>query len=400
VTSRRAAVSTLFFAAVAQGLLSVPFSASAHVLRARGLSDAEYGSLFVPLVTLAALGAVGAGFLIEKLGARHSLGVGYVFMGLSQLELVGVVVVPPGAVYGLTLAGAATLGLGMGLCAGPLSAYPQVLFPARSESAVIALHTVIGLGLAASPLLCGFALSGRIWPVYPLGLLVAAGACALALFREELPEPEPRVHGAPPLPRPVGAGVLWLFLAVTVLYGTAESVFGNWAIPFLTEERGLGAAAAGVALASFWAALSAGRISVAALVTRVAPGPVLPLLAAAMAAAALVVPAASGARGAVLVFALGGLGCSAVFPLTVGLACARFPEHRTWVSGVMYAGLCAGLGIGSLSAGLLRASFALETIYRMAAGAPALAAVLAAAAVRGEAPPGAPVLPPVASGGV
>ena len=82
-----------------------------------------------------------------------------------------------------------------------------------------------------------------------------------------------------------------------------------------------------------------------------------------------------------MLYALGGLGCSAVFPLALGLAGRRFPAHRSWVSSAMYATLCAGIGVGSFSAGLLRASLDLGTIYRLAALPPTVAAFLALRAI-------------------
>lgn len=393
MTSRRAAVATVFLASLVHGLLSVPYPASAAVLRARGLGDAEYGSLFVPQLTLAALGALGAGFVLESLGAKRALALGLAFMGLSPVALVAVVRAGPAAVYPLALAGTALLGLGSGLSAGPLNAYPQVLFPTRSESAVIAGHTVIGLGLSVSPLLSALAQAWRVWPIYPLTLLGLGVVFASAVEREALPEPEPRAGGEA-LRRPVGSRRLWIFMGIALLYGCTEALFGNWTIPFLTEERGLAPAEAALALAAFWASLSVGRVTVALVVSRVRPGPVLPVLAALTCLAALLVPAASGARGALVVFSFGGLGCSAVFPLSVGLACRRFPAHRAWVSGAMFVALCAGLGTGSLAAGVLHIRLALATIYRLAALPPAVAALLALVATTTRAVP----IPPHPSG--
>ena len=200
----------------------------------------------------------------------------------------------------------------------------------------------------------------------------------------DLPEPEPSRAVGGPAARPLGDTALWLFLGVGALYGLTESVYGNWAVVYLTEERGLGVAEAGIALAAFWAALTAGRFVVAGVLLGLPPARVLPVLTALMAGACLVVPAAASARGGVLVFALGGLGCSAVFPLTVGLAGRRFPAHRTWVSSALFAALVAGLGVGSLSTGLLREWLNLATIYRLAALPPILAAALA---LRGDGEP-------------
>jgi len=376
VTSRRAAATTVFVVSVVHGLLSVPYPASAAVLLAHGLGNAEYGSLFVPQLALAALGALGAGSVLESLGPKRALVLGLAFMALSPLALIAGVGAGTPWIYPLALAGTALLGLGAGLCAGPLSAYPQVLFPARSESAVVAVHTLIGLGLAVSPLLSALAQAWRVWPAYPLALLGLGAVFSTAVERERLPEPEPRAGGAAPR-RPVGSRRLWVFMGIVFLYGCTEALFGNWTIPFLTEERGIAPAGAAFALAAFWASLSVGRVTVALVVSRVRPGPVLPVLAALMCVAALLVPAASGARGALVFLSLAGLGCSAVFPLSVGLACGRFPSHRAWVSGTLYAALCSGLGTGSLAAGVLHERLALSTICRLGAAPPAAAALLA-----------------------
>jgi len=378
VSSRTAQVSTVFLSSFVQGLVGSAFAASASVLRSRGLSDAEYGSLFVPLVTLAALGAAGGGFVVEHIGAKRALALGFAFMALSQSALATTPFVAAVLVYPVALLGTSLLGLGAGVSAGPLNAYPQVLFPSRSESAVVALHATVGVGLAVTPLAAGVALARDAWLVVPLLLFLANAALLVAVEREDLPEPEVRGEARS---RPIGDAGLRLFLPIAFLYGVAESVYGNWAVLHLTEDRGLDVTAAGLALAAFWAALTVGRFAVAALVLHVRPARVLPVLAALMAAACLLVPLSTTPRRAVLLYALGGLGCSAVFPLALGLAGRRFPSHRSWVSSTMYATLCAGIGVGSFSAGLLRSGLDLGTIYRLAALPPTVAAFLALRAI-------------------
>jgi len=370
----------IFLSSFVQGLVSVAFPASAAVLRSAGLTNAEYGSIFLPQMALAAAGALGAGFLLDRLGARRGLVLGFALMALSQAALVLVPFAPRAAVYPLALAGTSLLGLGAGVSAGPLNAYPQVLFPARGESAVVALHTVVGVGLAVTPVLAGEAIDRRAWPVVPFLLACACLALVVGLERLHLPEPEPPRHAAGP--RPLRVGALWLFVGVAALYGTTEAIYGNWGVLYLTEERGLGVAAAGLAVTAFWAAMTAGRLAVAALLLRSKPKRVLPALAAAMAIACLLVPLAGTARASVLVFAAGGLGCSAVFPLAVGLAGRRFPDDRTWVSSALFAALVAGQAVGSLSAGLLHARLDLATVYRLAAVPPALVVLLALRAAR------------------
>src|SRR5512143_2379232 len=251
----------VFVSSLVQGLVSVAFPASAEVLRSQGLTDAQYGSIFLPQMALAAAGALGAGFVLDCLGAKRGLALGFALMALSQAALAGVALGGRGAAYPLALVGTSLLGLGAGVSAGPLNAYPQVLFPARGESAVVALHTVVGVGLAATPVLAGAAIDHRAWLAVPSLLACGCIVLVVALERARLPEPEPpRGPGR----RPVGVAALRLFVGVALLYGVTEAVYGNWGIVYLAEEPGLGAATAGLAVAAFWAAITASRLAVAA----------------------------------------------------------------------------------------------------------------------------------------
>jgi fucose permease len=369
----------LLLACFLNGLVSVAFPSSAAVLRVAGLTDAQYGSIFLPQMSLAAAGALGAAFVLKRVGARRGLVLGYSLMALSQTALAAVPFVARSAVYPLALAGTSLLGLGAGVSAGPLNAYPQALFPARAESAVVALHTVIGVGLAVTPVVAGAAIERGAWIALPLLLAVASLAVSAGLERLDPVEPEPP---RPPADARAGGTPLWLFVGIALCYGMTEAVFGNWGVVYVTEERGLGAAAAGLAVTAFWASLTGSRLAVAALLLRLEPTRVLPALAAAMATACLLVPLAGTARASVLVFAAAGLGCSAVFPLAVGLAGRRFPADRTRVSSALFAALVGGQAVGSFSVGVLHARLDLATIYALAALPPAAAVLLARRAGR------------------
>jgi MFS family permease len=373
--TRRTATALVYLAGLAQGLVGAAFPGSAVVLRGSGLGDVRYGSIFVPQMALAALGAGASFAVLSRLGARRGLALGTLLMGLSQAALALCPFAGPDHAYSLALLGTSLLGAGAGISAGPISAYPQVLFAARSESAVVALHAVTGAGLALSPLLAGQAVRAGVWLLFPVVLLAGHLGLWLAVERASLPEPEP--SRGPEARRPVGSRALWVYVAIAFLYGVAECVFGNWGVVFLTEDRRLSAALAGAGAAAFWASLAAGRVVVAVLLIRLRPAPVLPALAGLMALGCVLVPLARSPQSALLVFALGGAGCSAVFPLTLGLAGRRFPDHRAWVAGAAFAALVSGLGAGSFAAGLLRPLVGLASVYQLASLPPALACLLA-----------------------
>jgi MFS family permease len=163
VTTRRAQATTVFLSSFVQGLVGSAFPASASVLRSRGLTDPQYGSIFLPQMALAAAGALGAGFVLGRVGAKRALALGFVLMALSPAALASAALLPARGAYPLALLGTSLLGLGAGVSAGPLNAYPQVLFPSRSESAIVALHVVVGIGLALTPVLAGVALDHGVW---------------------------------------------------------------------------------------------------------------------------------------------------------------------------------------------------------------------------------------------
>ncbi|MFN8094377.1 MAG: hypothetical protein U0599_19545 [Vicinamibacteria bacterium] len=255
-----------------------------------------------------------------------------------------------------------------------------MLFPTKSESAVVALHAVTGAGLALSPLLAGAAVERGVWAVFPVALLLLQLFVTRAIATAPLPEPEP-VRRDEEVRRPLDSRALWAFVAITFLYGLTECVFANWTVVFLNEDRHLGPAMAGAGTAAFWAALGIGRVAIAALLLRVPPLPVLPALTALMALGALLVPLAGSAPSGVALLALAGLGCSAVLPLALGLGGRRFADHRAWVAGALYAALMAGQGTGSFAAGLLRPAIGLAAVFRLAAVPPAVACALALALV-------------------
>ena len=90
----------------------------------------------------------------------------------------------------------------------------------------------------------------------------------------------------------------WLYAAAVLLYGVCETLFGNWSTLYLDGQRGLSTTVASLALATFWAMVTVGRIAIAALTARVAARTIYVALPVIMAAAFLSVAAAS-ARPAV-----------------------------------------------------------------------------------------------------
>ncbi|HEV2673008.1 MAG TPA: MFS transporter [Aliidongia sp.] len=380
----KAAVAVVYAAALFQGLTLVSFPASSAILKQmNGLSDSQYGAIFLPQVACAVLGALAGGSLVNRLGLVTIFVVTLLANGLSQLLLAVSAAVPIGLAYPLILLGTAALGLGFGLGGGPLNSYPRLLFPTRGGSAILALHSVMGIGLTLGPLLVGYLAMRGYWLAFPLGLTVAClallGLSAGVGFPEDAP---PLAAARAATIKPTSAPEFWLFLGIAAVYAFAEGTFSNWAVIYVHESRGFSDGVATSSLAAFWAALVVGRLLVSALLLRIAPMVPWALLPILMIGAFLMLPIVATPTSAILGFALAGLACSAFFPLTVATASARFPQAVAFIASMLTAALMVGVGIASFVIGGLRDVLSLEQLYRASVIYPVLALVLIGFVVR------------------
>lgn len=380
------AVLAVYLIAFLQGLTLVSFPASSAVLRhMHGFTDAQYGAIFLPQVAMAVLGAVVGGTLARRLGLQPLLWLAAAGNGLSQLALAASLWVVPALAFPIILAGTALLGLSFGLGGAPLNSYPPQFFPRHAPAAVVALHSLLGLGLMVGPLLAdGFSQAGW-WIGFPLAQLGLSALLALVAATVRLPsqaggESAHRIAASSPLT----STTFWAFAAIAVLYAFAEGVFSNWAVIYLRESKALSAMVAALALSVFWGAMVVGRLLVAVLVLKIAPLAIWLALPTLMIAAFLLLPDADTAARGLGLFALAGLACSAFFPLTIALASERFPEHVAWVSSMLIAALMVGVGLGSFLIGLLREWLSLEQLYPLSAAYPTAVIALALWLIRSQ----------------
>jgi fucose permease len=373
------AVLIVYAGALLQGMTLVSFPAvSAMLKQTLALSDADYGAIFLPQVAFAIIGAVAGGALARKLGLRPLFALALVANAASQALLASSAFASAAAGVVLLLAGTASLGLGFGLLGGPINAYPGLLFPRRSQTALVAAHTMIGLGLAIGPLIAGAFVEAGIWYGFPTSLGASGAVTAIAALLFPLPQSAtPSAADEAKATRPIASLAFWLFAAIVVVYAFAEGTFSSWAVIFLRDGRGLPDMTASFALSAFWGALVAGRLLISVLIVRV-PAKIfwlaLPVL---MFAAFWLVSFAAGAVTGIGAFALAGLGCSAFLPLTITLAADRFRANIAWVSSMLIAALMTGVGVASWLVGGLQSVLPLSTLYRLSSLYPILAFGLA-----------------------
>lgn len=373
--ANRIEVGAAYLAGLAQGLALVVVPAAATALTSAasyGLSSARFGLLFAPMAAAAVVVSAAAGELAGRWGMKLIFLLGLV---LNLAAMVLLVASRPlagePAAFTVLLVGMAALGGGFGAVLTGVNAYVPAFFPRRPEPALTALHTLLGAGTALAPVFVALLGAAR-WTRLPLAVAVLLLVLLIAAAGQPMVVPlPPRRTAQRRLPRR-----LWLFVAMVGLYGICETLFGNWAVLYWHEQRGMPAPEAGAVLAVFWALVTVGRLLIALLGRWLPPRRVYTVLPILLIAAFLLIPRARGAEQAILVFALAGLGCSALLPLSIAFAEEQFPPLAEVLAGELIAVYMIGYGLASFGVGPLAArGFGLEAIYPAAA---VLAAVMTA----------------------
>lgn len=366
----------LYGAALLQGLTLVSFPASSAVLRhMHGFSEAQYGAIFLPQVLLAVVGALAGSALAGRMSLKKLLLVSLVANALSQMALFSSAGLSTSA-YICILFGTGCLGFGFGLSGAPLNSLPGLLFPARRDTALVAVHSSMGAGLMLGPLLVGWMEGAGLWRAFPSGLVLLLLVLCWVISGTTLPD-ERGHDDRPPLPLAQLLASAWPLLLIAVLYALSEGIFSNWAVIYLHEGRAVPEMTATLALSAFWGALVAGRLLATLLLLKLRAQLLWLALPPLMLAAFWLLPYINSGNSGVLLYALGGLACSAFFPLTVAIAVRIHPRQAAALSSLLTAALMLGIGAGSFLIGLLKQSLDWNSLYHMAALFPLLAFVLA-----------------------
>jgi fucose permease len=368
--AQRNEIAAVYAAGVIQGVALVTFPAASTVFTSAsdfGLSSTEYGAMFVPQAIMA-IGSclLGAG-LTRSHGAKriYLLGLGGNLLAMALLVLSRFVMYEHALAYGVLLVATACMGAGFGLTVPALNTFAAAFFPRKVDKAVLILNALLGLGTALAPVFVALFVGLGFW--WGLPVLVGTLTVALLSFSLRLPlkdEAETLGVRAPNSKAPVR---FWVFAAFILLYGICETMNGNWAALYMTQNLGANATLASLALTIFWGTVTAGRILFAAIGKWFPENRsyrVLPFL-----AAVAFLLTASLSKGDVFLspaaFGLAGLSCSALLPLTISFGQKELTAIATSVAGGLIAFYQIGYGIAAFGVGPLQtwAGLSLNTIY-------------------------------------
>ena len=312
-------IGIVYVGGLAQGLALVSFPAAATILTAvdgYGLSSNQYGSIYLPLFVGAVLASLLAPVLARLRGLRTVLIIGFAANGaaMTTFALSSVMTDVPGLAYAMVLTATGLLGIGFGATLTAINAFASGFFPKRGETAVTALHTLLGTGTALAPLIVAALTGGGVWWLLPVAVGGASFALALLALTQPLKisaeDDQSSTLGAAAIARALPMRI-WVWIAFALLYGICETLFGNWGTVYLHQQRSLPPATANLALAVFWAAVTVGRLLVTVVSSRIPPLLIFRFLPVLIAIALVCVATAGGAASGVLAFALAGLACSA-----------------------------------------------------------------------------------------
>jgi FHS family glucose/mannose:H+ symporter-like MFS transporter len=390
-TASRTEVGVVYAAAVVQGLALVTFPAASSIFTSPdgfGFDSTRYGTLFVPQVVLAVLASALAPRLARRWSLRRVLlsGLAGDLVSMALLAVSRLLLGVPDMAFGVLLIATGALGFGFGATVMALNTYAEAFFPERVDRAVLALNALLGLGTALAPVLVAIVVALGVWWLLP----VVTACIVVLLFGVAFTQPLRAVAGSGGSSSPASLSWLdlphrfWLYAAAVFLYGIVETLNGNWAMLYLSGERGVSAHGASFALAAFWVMVTVGRVLIAVISRRVPARWIylgLPLL---LLMVFQLVSHVQSEAGGILVFALAGLACSGFLPLSISFGGGEFPRLSAIMAGGLIAFYQVGYGVAAFGIGPLQGLLGLpfSTIFATGSIVAAALAIIALFVIR------------------
>jgi fucose permease len=378
----RAAVGAVFGAGVAQGIALVTFPAAGAIFTSPlhyGLTNTQYGALFIPQAILAIASSLAGPKLANRLGAKTVFLCGMTANLVSMALLIAsqFIAGDQSIAYPVLMVATSFMGLAFGLTVPVINTCAAAFFPQSADRALLTLNTLLGLGTALAPAFVAVFVGLGFW--WGLPVLVAFLCGGLLVFSLPLAisagqQADAKSSGGVPAAFPS-------FAAAAFLYGICETMNGNWASILMSNTLGNPAATASLALTIFWGTVTGGRLLFASIDRWVPESLAFRFLPVVIALSFFLIPLLpeKSALPGLAIFALAGLGCSAMLPLIISFGQKQMSTIAASVAGLLIAFYQLGYGVAAFGVGLLEnlAGLALGRIFAFTA-IPALAlAVLA-----------------------
>ncbi|MFK3791932.1 MFS transporter [Pseudomonas piscis] len=271
-----------------------------------GLDEGTLGLLLLCLGVGSILAMPIAGALAARHGCRRVMAAGTLLICIA-LPLLAILASAPSLMFALFMFGA-----GLGTVDSTVNLQAVIVERASGKTMMSGFHGMFSLGgivgAAGVSALLGLGLS-------PLGATLAAVALMLLALAKSAPHmlPYGSQSSGPAFAVPHGV-VLFIGCLCFVVF-LAEGAVLDWSAVFLTAERGLDTAYAGLGYAAFALTMTAGRLTGDAIVHRLGARRVIFIGGATAAAGMLLATLAPAWEAALLGYALVGAGCSNIVPV-------------------------------------------------------------------------------------
>jgi fucose permease len=379
-------------AGLVQGIVLVTFPAASTIFTDKseyGLSSTQYGDMFLPQVALAITAALLGAGLARRISTKRVYLLGLACSTVSMVLLLASTLVKSdqAAAYPMLLVATAFLGAGFGLTVPVLNTYTSVFNPDSVDRSILTLNALLGLGTALAPVLVAIFVGLGFWwglPVLSTVLLAGLLLVSLRLPLRAGARASTRAPGRRGLP-----ARFWLYAAFAVCYGICETMNGNWSQLDMTTRLGASATQASLALAAFWATVTVGRVLFAAIGRWLPERVTYRILPFVLVGTFLLTSVLSRphAVAGIAVFALAGLGCSALLPLTISFGEGDLTAMAAAMAGGVIAFYQFGYGIAAFGVGPLADSgVSLSRIFGFTAIIAAAMALLSFFVTRRKAP--------------
>jgi len=385
-------------AALVQGIVLVTFPAASTIFTDKseyGLSSSLYGAMFLPQVALAITTSLLGARLARRISSKRVYLLGLACSTVAMVLLLASTLVKSdhAAAYPILLVATAFLGAGFGLTVPLLNTYTSVFHPDSVDRSVLTLNALLGLGTALAPVLVAIFVGLGFWWGLPVvstvllvGLLLVSLRLPLRAGARAGASAGARAPGRPGLPPR-----FWLYAAFAVCYGICETMNGNWSQLDMTTRLGASHTQASLALAVFWAMVTVGRVLFAAIGRWLPERVTYSILPFVLVGTFLLTSVLSRphAVAGIAVFALAGLGCSALLPLTISFGVKDLTAISAAMAGSVIAFYQLGYGIAAFGVGPLQDSgVSLSRIFGFTAIVAAAMALLSFFVTRRRAPAG------------
>lgn len=357
----------MFAGFVGNGVFTVILGPTLPALSAQwSLTNSQAGFFFTGQFLGSLLGVGAYSLLARRFGYRAALILGYALMGLGVAFL--------GAPsYRLAIFGIATAGFGYGLVTPASNLAVATGEPASRAALLNLLNFTWGIGAVSCPFLVGLAEHRHHLHFFFGGLTAALVLFALSFVIIEVP-PAVSAAGSPgrhlraPLSRKLAA-TLAIFIPLFFLYVGVETSFSGWVSSVAQEMSGLRGSLAALMPSFFLGTLVLGRASAAAILRVLTEKTVvLTGLALSFAGSLLWIGAHDTIMLAIGV-ALGGAGCSTIFPILVAWLTKFIDDSAAGWRSVAFAAASFGgavlpklVGVVATRFGGLRAGFPLVSL--------------------------------------